>query len=121
MAVKQLEPGFVRVEPDVLDWTDVLMDAKALIEEHGWVKNTSGDYSTGFSLHGAIGTVTAKLTGEGKDQPVARTLRQDANAKLLEVMPDSYKEQAQPDIAWNDKQRGKKSVMALIDKALARA
>lgn len=121
MAVKVLGAGYVGIEPDVLDWTDVLLDAQALIEEHGWVKNTSGDASKGFSLHGAIGQAAATLTGEGKDAPVARTLREDALTKLKAVMPAKYRDESQPDLVWNDAQRNKKAVTTLIGKALATA
>lgn len=121
MAVEVLEAGFVRVTPDVLDWTDVLTHAANLIEEHGWVKGDSGDASRGFSLHGAIGQAAAALTDGGKDNPTARILRDTATERLRAVMPDKFANETAPDIVWNDAQRSSRPVVTLISKALSAA
>lgn len=83
MSVTEIRPGVVKVEPDQLDENDVIELGEALIEEHGWVKNTGGDEKQGFSIHGAIGEAAKRATGEHeKDGPRSRTLRNAAAAKI---------------------------------------
>lgn len=87
MSVTEIQPGrLVKVEPDELDAKDVLELGEALIEEHGWVQQTGGDETIGWSIHGAVGEAAKRATGEhGKDGARARPLRDEAARLVAEA------------------------------------
>lgn len=99
MTVVEIERGkLVQVLPDALNAKDIIEFAEALIEEEGWVQGTGGAAGQGWSIHGAIGEASDRVTPapggnrQGKDNPTARPLRNEAAALLTETDPQHRNE-----------------------------
>lgn len=79
MAVTIISPDLVRVEPDGLTADDILDFGAALIEEHGWRTDDSGNAEDGWSIHGAVGEAARRATdSHAKDSEASRPLRDEA-------------------------------------------
>lgn len=91
---------------------EVLVGGKAIIEEYGWVQGRFGDTTRGFCAYGAMDYAWVTREGPKVGKPelynAVRLFRETAGAPSVD--------------RWNDEIcRTKEEVLAMFDKAIARA
>jgi hypothetical protein len=92
---------------------EILIDAKTVIEKHGWVQKKYGDWAVGFCAVGAIDAVSK--IGDG----VAKSRAFDL---LREGLPSSFTGTTTGLVAWNDSiERTKDEVIAKFNSAIEKA
>lgn len=96
----------------------VLIDAKALIQKHGWIQGSYGNSYIGYCASGAICSV-AQAAGWAAAAEAAPVARAAASAVARAAGPAAAR--AELDIVeYNDAQgRTKEEVLAVFDKAIA--